>query len=86
MDVSITAEPARLVTIRHVVEFPGGRALTAVHRGLYTGLPAAWTALEQQRAEAGESARGDLMEEYVTDPSPDGDPSLARTRLVRPPA
>lgn len=80
----VGVEPGPLSHDVHVVEIPGGRALTAVHRGLYTGLPAAWAALEQLRAEAGEPARGDLTEEYLTDPSPDGDPALARTRLVRP--
>lgn len=65
-----------------VVEIPGGRALVAEHVGPYDGLPDAWQALESHREAAGLTSRGDTVEEYLTEPTPDGDPALNRSRLV----
>lgn len=67
-----------------VVELPGGDALTATHTGGYDGLPEAWDRLESDRATLGVAGRGDLWEEYVTEPEPDGDPTANVTRLVLP--
>ena len=67
-----------------VLELPGGATLEATHTGPYDQLPAAWDRLEQERAALGVDGRGDFWEEYVTDPSPDGDPAANVTRLVLP--
>lgn len=67
-----------------VVELPGGDALALTHTGSYDGLPDAWGRLEADRAALGVDGRGDFWEEYVTDPSPDGDPAANVTRLVLP--
>lgn len=63
---------------------PGGRALVTTHRGAYPCLPHVWMRLEDERGARGLVARGDLVEEYVSDPAPDGDPAAAETRLVLP--
>lgn len=67
-----------------VVEMPGGAALVLTHVGPYDRLPEAWDRLEVERAELGVDGRGDFWEEYVTDPSPGGDPDANITRLVLP--
>lgn len=67
-----------------VVEIPGGPAFSGEHRGAYDGLPAAWGEVEAARAASGRAPRGDFWEEYVTEPSPGGDPAANRTRLVLP--
>ncbi|SFJ59527.1 GyrI-like domain-containing protein [Cellulomonas sp. KH9] len=67
-----------------VMELPGGASLEATHTGPYDQLPAAWDRLEQERAALGVDGRGDFWEEYVTDPSPGGDPAANVTRLVLP--
>lgn len=67
-----------------VLDLPGGPALVATHLGSYDGLPDAWERLEQERAALGVDGRGDFWEEYVTEPSPGGDPSGNVTRLVLP--
>lgn len=75
-------EPGPLAPGIEVVEIPGGRALAAEHQGSYDGLSEAWDALDKYRAAANLEARGDTIEEYLTEPAPDGDPALNRTRLV----
>lgn len=67
-----------------VVELPGGPALVGLHVGSYDDLGAAWAEVEAARAEHGRPGRGDFWEEYVTDPSPSGDPSRNETLLVLP--
>ncbi|GAA4622463.1 GyrI-like domain-containing protein [Cellulomonas oligotrophica] len=67
-----------------VLEVAGGPALVATHTGSYDGLPDAWERLEQERVALGVDGRGDFWEEYVTEPSPGGDPSANVTRLVLP--
>jgi len=67
-----------------VLELPGGPALVLTYTGPYDGLPDAWARLEQDRAVLGVDGRGDFWEEYVTDPSPGGDPHANVTRLVLP--
>ncbi|MBO0898748.1 AraC family transcriptional regulator [Cellulomonas sp. zg-ZUI22] len=67
-----------------VMELPGGAALEATHTGSYDRLPDAWDRLEQERAALGVDGRGDFWEEYVTEPSPGGDPDANVTRLVLP--
>ncbi len=66
----------------HVVERPGGQALVAVLAGSYDGLGAAWGELGRDAAVRGVQLRGDVWEEYLTEPH--GDPSGWRTRLVMP--
>lgn len=67
-----------------VLEIPGGRAVVALYVGAYEGLPGAWEQLERWRAEHAGDGRGDYWEEYVTEPTPDGDPALNQTRIVLP--
>jgi len=67
-----------------VVEIAGGPAITAEYQGGYDGLPDAWAEVEEYRAGRDLAVRGDFLEEYVTEPTPDGDPALNRTRLVLP--
>ena len=66
----------------HVVERPGGLALTAVLSGSYDRLGAAWGELGRDAAGRGLTPRGDMWEEYLTGPT--DDPSTLRTRLVMP--
>lgn len=63
---------------------PGGPALVTTHRGAYACLPHVWMRLEDERAARGLVVRGDLVEEYTTEPAPGGDPAAAETRLVLP--
>lgn len=65
-------------------ERAGGPALVATQRGAYARLPEAWMRLEDERLARGLEPRGDLIEEYVTEPAPGGDPAAAVTRLVLP--
>nr|WP_239069301.1 GyrI-like domain-containing protein [Cellulomonas phragmiteti] len=67
-----------------VLDLPGGDALVLTHTGSYDALPEAWARLEQDSAARGVQARGDFWEEYVTEPSPGGDPEANVTRLVLP--
>lgn len=67
-----------------IVELTGGPALTLTYTGPYDGLPAAWTRLEEDLLALGVEGRGDFWEEYVTEPSPGGDPQQNVTRLVLP--
>lgn len=77
-------EPGPLGGRVDVVEQAGGPALVALFVGPYDDLGAAWQEVEARRAEDGRDGRGDFWEEYVTEPSPDGDPSRNETRLVLP--
>ena len=67
-----------------VVEIPGGQVITAEHEGSYDGLPGAWDQVERFRVAGAHEVRGDFSEVYLTEPSPEGDPALNRTRLVLP--
>ena len=78
------AEPGVTEDGIEVFEVPGGTALVMTHAGPYDGLPDAWAVVEEDRAALGVPGRGDFWEEYVTDPSPEGDPGLNLTRLVLP--
>ncbi|NLF04580.1 MAG: GyrI-like domain-containing protein [Actinomycetales bacterium] len=64
------------------VEIPGGTAVVGVHVGGYDSLVRTWEALVERLRAEGLEARGDTVEEYLTEPTPDGDPDLNRTRLV----
>lgn len=67
-----------------VLPLPGGDAAVATYVGPYDGLGEAWAVVEAWRSRAGVAGRGDFYEEYVTDPSPEGDPNRNVTRLVLP--
>lgn len=67
-----------------VIEQPGGRAFSALFVGPYDDLASAWQDVEAWRAERGDPGRGDFWEEYISDPSPEGDPNKNETRLVLP--
>ena len=63
-------------------ELPGGRVARLVHVGDYEGLPASYERLAAWITAQGETA-GDLMwEEYLTEPTPDGDPAAMLTRVT----
>ena len=61
---------------------PGGRAAQLVHEGSYDHLGASWQRLVDWTTEQGLSASGELLEEYLTEPTPDADPADMRTRLT----
>jgi effector-binding domain-containing protein len=50
-------------------ELPGGRIAITVHRGSYSGLPSAYSALDNALTERGERRAGPPWESYVDDPS-----------------
>src|SRR5690554_379779 len=76
------AEIGALADGVEVVAIPGGPSLVAEYVGPYDDLPDAWQAIEDHRRAAGLELRGDTVEEYLTEPTPDGDPTLNRTRLA----
>ena len=65
-----------------VAERPGGQALVAVHVGSYDGLGETWDELQRRAEHDGLEWRGDLWEEYLSDPI--GDPATWLTRLALP--
>lgn len=67
-----------------VVEQRGGPAVVALHAGGYEGLGPAWEQVERWRSQHVGAGRGDFWEEYLNEPTPDGDPADNRTRLVLP--
>lgn len=62
-------------------ELPGGRAAQLVHVGSYDDLGTSWQRLVDWTQEQGLTASGELLEEYLTEPTPDADPQDMRTRL-----
>jgi effector-binding domain-containing protein len=60
---------------------PAGRVARVVHRGGYDELGAAWQRLRSWIDEHGLAAGETLWEVYITEPSPDMDPSELRTEL-----
>ncbi|MBT0995593.1 GyrI-like domain-containing protein [Cellulomonas sp. DKR-3] len=66
------------------VELPASAAVVGTYTGPYDGLPDAWSEVVAWAGEHDAAGRGDFWEEYVTDPSPDGDPAANVTRLVLP--
>lgn len=67
-----------------VVHIPGGEAVVATYVGPYDGLGGAWGEVQRWAAANGVDGRGDFWEEYVTEPSPQGDPTKNITRMVLP--
>lgn len=63
---------------------PGGTAAVGTFQGPYDGLPDAWSKVAAWCREQDVQPRGDFWEEYVTEPSPGGDPEQNVTRLVSP--
>ena len=63
---------------------PGGLCARAVHHGGYDGLGDSWGKLAEWIAEQGHRPAETMWEEYVTMPSPDGDPDQLRTVLTWP--
>ena len=66
------------------IVIPASAAVVGTYTGPYDGLPDAWAELGTWAGEHAADGRGDFWEEYVTDPSPDGDPAANVTRLVLP--
>lgn len=62
-------------------ELPGGRAAQLVHEGSYDNLGSSWQRLVDWTTEQGLIPSGELLEEYLTEPTPDADPADMRTRL-----
>lgn len=63
-----------------VHERPAGRAVTGMHVGPYDALPQTYVELEKFAAEQGVTPRGEMWEEYLSEPT--GDPSGWLTRVV----
>lgn len=61
-------------------QLPRGRALGLTHQGGYDGLGQSWARVFAAAAERGLTG-GDYLEVYVTEPTPDGDPTALRTDL-----
>jgi len=62
----------------------GGRAVVALHVGPYDGLADSYGQVVAWMGERGLQSRGDVWEEYLTDPSVEPDASRWQTRLVLP--
>lgn len=60
---------------------PAGAAIALSHVGGYDGLGPAWGRLTAAVAEGGHAPGGQLVEVYVTQPTPDADPATMRTDL-----
>jgi AraC family transcriptional regulator len=63
---------------------PAGRAVVAVHRGPYDGLPESYQEIEKWMRERGLSAAGAPWETYLTDPGEHPDPATWETEIVQP--
>ncbi len=63
---------------------PAGRAVVALHRGPYDGLPDTYLAIESYLDEHGLTASGPPWESYVTDPGEHPDPATWETEVVQP--
>ncbi len=63
---------------------PAGRAVVALHRGPYEGLPDTHIAIESYLVEHGLVALGPPWESYVTDPGERPDPASWETEVVQP--
>lgn len=61
-----------------------GSAFVSSHIGGYDGLAGAWGELAHAALAAGAEPTGRTIEAYVTEPSPDADPSTLRTDLILP--
>jgi effector-binding domain-containing protein len=62
-------------------ELPGGRVARLVHQGAYDELGSSWERLRSWIQERGLAPTGGFWEVYLTEPSPDMDPSDLRTEL-----
>lgn len=60
---------------------PGGEVARVTHLGSYDDLGRAWGGLVQWLTEEGRAPAGPMWEVYVTEPSPDADPTTMRTDL-----
>lgn len=60
---------------------PSGPALALSHVGGYDGLAGAWGRLTAAVADGGRSVGRELIEVYVTQPTPEADPATLRTDL-----
>lgn len=66
------------------LDLPASAAVVGTYTGPYDGLADAWGEVVAWAGRHGAAGRGDFWEEYVTEPSPDGDPAANVTRLVLP--
>ena len=62
-------------------ELPGGRVARLVHSGSFDGLSDAWQRLGEWIGATGQAPSNDRWEVYLTEPSPEMDPSELRTEL-----
>jgi effector-binding domain-containing protein len=60
---------------------PGGLVARMTHRGAFDGLGDAWARLDAWLRSQGMTPSAQRWESYVTQPSPDMDPSALRTEL-----
>lgn len=63
---------------------PGGRVARLTYHGAYDGLGEAWGGLMAWVDEQGLRPAGPVWEVYVSEPTPDSDPSTLRTDLFLP--
>lgn len=67
-----------------VLSVAAGRAVVAVHRGPYDGLPQSYQEIEKWMRDQGLSAAGGPWETYLTDPGEHPDPATWETEIVQP--
>lgn len=60
---------------------PAARTATLLLRGDYNGLAAGYERLDAWILDQGETSAGISWEQYITEPTPDGDPALNETLL-----
>jgi AraC family transcriptional regulator len=61
-----------------------GRAVVALHRGPYEGLPGTYIAIESYLEQHGLTASAPPWESYITDPGERPDPATWETEVVQP--
>lgn len=61
---------------------PAGRVARLIHHGSYEHLPQSWGRLLQWISEQGWAPAGPMWEVYVTEPTPQTDPTTLRTDLL----
>lgn len=79
--VPVDRAPENLPDGLLVSALPAGKVAATTYVGPYDGLGTAWGTFMEQVAAAGHTAAIPFWEVYVTEPSPDSDPTTLRTDL-----
>ncbi|UJP38560.1 GyrI-like domain-containing protein [Cellulomonas palmilytica] len=82
--VGFPAPPSAVLDGVELLTVPGGPAVVGTYQGSYDRMADAWGEVAAWCREQDVQGRGDFWEEYVTEPSPGGDPEQNVTRLVSP--